>query len=648
MSFFKKFNNLDTKRNFVSLAVNRFLKLGADIDGEAVNDQSGTSVSMNAAGDRVAIGAYLNDGTSGTDRGHVRVYSWNGTAWTQLGADIDGEAATDQSGYSVSMNAAGDRVAIGAYNNSGNGSASGHVRVYRWDGTAWTQLGADIDGEAATDYSGTSVSMNAAGDRVAIGAPYNGTSGTSRGHVRVYSWNGTAWTRLGADIDGEAAGDTSGTSVSMNAVGDRVAIGAKSNDGNGSNSGHVRVYRWNGTAWTQLGADIDGEAATDQSGTSVSMNAVGDRVAIGASFNDGTSGTDRGHVRVYSWNGTAWTQLGADIDGEAVNDQSGYSVSMNAAGDRVAIGAYNNSGNGSASGHIRIYSWNGTVWTQLGVDINGEAANDYSGYSVSMNAAGDKVAIGALRNDGNGSDSGHVRVYYDYVIGNRISIYQLGSDIDGEAANDGSGHFVSMNAAGDRVAIGAYLNDVNGVRTDAGHVRVYELQSGSWTQLAADIDGETDFDMSGDSVSMNAAGDRVAIGAPGNDGDGSYLSMSGHVRVYSWNGTVWTQLGTDINGETTNDYSGTSVSMNAAGDRVVIGAYGNDGNGFSSGHFRIYSWNGAVWTQLGVDINGETANDASGGSVSMNAAGDRVAIGAWFNDGNGSNSGHVRIFQISL
>ena len=50
-------------------------------------------------------------------------------------------------------------------------------------------------------------------------------------------------------------------------------------------------------------------------------------------------------------------------------------------------------------------------WAQLGLDIDGEATGDQSGYSVSMNAAGDRVAIGAVLNDGNGSESGHVRVY---------------------------------------------------------------------------------------------------------------------------------------------------------------------------------------------------------------------------------------------
>ena len=50
--------------------------------------------------------------------------------------------------------------------------------------------------------------------------------------------------------------------------------------------------------------------------------------------------------------------------------------------------------------------------SQVGLDIDGEAISDYSGVSVSMNAAGDRVAIGAFGNDANGSNAGHVRVYH--------------------------------------------------------------------------------------------------------------------------------------------------------------------------------------------------------------------------------------------
>ena len=286
---------------------------------------------------------------------------------------------------------------------------------------AQTQLGSDIDGEAADDRSGWSVSMNSAGDRVAIGAPWNDGAGDGAGHVRVYEYSNSSWSQLGSDIDGEAADDLSGMSVSMNSVGDRVAIGAYGNDGTASEAGHVRVYEYSNSSWTQIGSDIDGEAADDLSGRSVSMNSAGDRIAIGAMYNDGTA-SDAGHVRVYEYSNSSWTQIGSDIDGEAASDGSGYSVSMNSAGDRVAIGAPWNDGTASDAGHVRVYEYSNSNWSQVGFDIDGEAAGDYSGTSVSMNSAGDRVAIGAMYNDGTASDAGHVRVYSltELFIDNRM------------------------------------------------------------------------------------------------------------------------------------------------------------------------------------------------------------------------------------
>ena len=37
---------------------------------------------------------------------------------------------------------------------------------------------------------------------------------------------------------------------------------------------------------------------------------------------------DKGHVRVYKWDGSEWIPRGGDIDGEAANDNSGRSVSL--------------------------------------------------------------------------------------------------------------------------------------------------------------------------------------------------------------------------------------------------------------------------------------------------------------------------------
>ena len=369
------------------------------ITGEYSSDRSGHSVSMPDA-NTVAIGGLDNDG-NGSNSGHVRVYSLSGSSWTQKGLDIDGEATEDYSGYSVSMPDA-NTVAIGAFYNDGNGSRSGHVRIYSWNGSNWTQKGLDIDGESSNDQSGYSVSMPDA-NTVAIGAPINDGNGSESGHVRIYIWNGSSWTQKGLDIDGEATEDYSGYSVSMPDA-NTVAIGAPYNDGNGISSGHVRIYSWNGSNWTQKGLDIDGEYFRDQSGSSVSMPDA-NTVAIGAPDNDG-NGSESGHVRIYSWNGNSWTQKGLDIDGEATEDYSGYSVSMPNA-NTVAIGAPYNDGNGISSGHVRIYSWNGDGWIKIIEDLDGQSYGNQSGISISMPNA-NTIANGAYGAD---SYKGKVSIY---------------------------------------------------------------------------------------------------------------------------------------------------------------------------------------------------------------------------------------------
>ena len=69
---------------------------------------------------------------------------------------------------------------------------------------------------------------------------------------------GQGFVMTGSDVNGEDSDDYFGWSVSLDADGDRMAIGAPNNDGNGSNSGHVRVYALSSGTWTQLGSDFYG------------------------------------------------------------------------------------------------------------------------------------------------------------------------------------------------------------------------------------------------------------------------------------------------------------------------------------------------------------------------------------------------------
>ena len=393
-------------------AVAAWTQLGSDIDGEAANDYSGISVDLSSDGSTVAIGAPSNDGY-GSNSGHVRVYDLTSGAPVQVGSDINGESPPDNSGYSVSLSSDGSRVAIGAIYNSGGESYAGHVRVYDLTtGGTWIQVGSDINGEAANDYSGDSVSLSSDGSRIAIGATGNDGGGSYAGHVRVYDLTtGGAWVQVGSDIDGEAAGDQLGKSVSLSSDGSTVAIGAPYNDVTGMDAGYVQVYNLTtGGAWVQVGSDINGEAVFDNSGSSVSLNSDGSRVAIGAPGNDGTADF-AGHVRVYDLIDSAWAEVGSDIDGEAALDQLGMSVSLSSDGSRVAIGAPSSSSSADNTGHVRVYDLTSGAWVKVVGDIDGEAAGDYSGGSVSLSSDGSRVAIGAPSNSGVGLDSGHARVY---------------------------------------------------------------------------------------------------------------------------------------------------------------------------------------------------------------------------------------------
>jgi hypothetical protein len=385
--------------------------------------------------------------------------------WNQLGADIDGLVANEQSGTSNDLNADGTVLIVGAPRALDNGIMKGKARVYEWNGTNWIQRGDDLIGTNQGDVFGEAVSISSDGNTIAIGAPgflnpsYLGPTGPT-GYTRIFEWNGTSWIQKGNDINGEAPNDVAGSSISLTANGNRIAIGASSNNGaNGSSSGHCRIYEWNGSTWNQLGSDIDGEAANDFSG-SVSINATGTIVAIGASGND-AGGTNTGQVRVYEWNGSSWIQKGTDIDSDNTNASFGYTISLDTSGNTFIAGGY--SFVNGALGFVKVFSWDGTDWIQKGETILGSTGSDFLGTAVDISQDGSIIAASSLT-----LVNGYVRVFK--FIGS--SWVQQGADILGEANGDQFGRSLSLSADGSILAAGTQFNDGNG--TSAGHIRVFE------------------------------------------------------------------------------------------------------------------------------------------------------------------------------
>ena len=191
----------------------------------------------------------------------------------------------------MSLSANGTIVVIGAPYACVNEICRGGAKVYRIDsaGSSWEQLGETIYGDTAYDQFGVSVDISSDGNTVAIGSDQSWNSGP--GYARVFSLEGSDnggdaghWTQIGQNITGEAIGDSFGSSVSLSDDGKTIAIGAYEANGNGDDSGHVRVYRMSDSEseWTPLGVDIDGEEYGEASGSSVSLSGDGNTVAIGS------------------------------------------------------------------------------------------------------------------------------------------------------------------------------------------------------------------------------------------------------------------------------------------------------------------------------------------------------------------------------
>ena len=744
-------------------------QLGGDISGENVGDLAGR-VTVSAEGSVIAVGAIGND-ENGAESGRVRVYAFDGQAWVQRGQSFYGQAEIQRLGFSLSLSSDGSVLAFGGACLDCEVPA-GVVRAFAWDGESWIQRGDDIAGETLGDGVGNGVKLSADGSTLAISAPFydtNGGTAVDAGQVRVYRWNGESWLQRGQYIEGEAAGDRIGRyDFDLAADGSFLAIGGQGNDASGPDAGHLRVYGWseNDQLWIQRGQDIDGEAAGDESGSSVSISDDGSIVAVGAFLNDG-NGLDAGHVRIYSYDTSAgWVQRGDDIDGAGAGDSFGWSTSLSADGSRISIGA-TQGGTELILGYVAIYSWDGAAqrWVQQGQSIFGSSEIDFNGWSQSLSDNGVIVATGAT---GGAELAGRVAVYAlgpadafpldatetldtdlngignnadpdndgDGVVdeldefpldvnetvdtdldgvGNNADLdddndgvpdisrwVQLGGDIGGENVEDLAGR-VTLSADGSIIAIGAMGNDENGIDTGrvrvyafdgqawvqrgqslfgqvelerigfspslssdgsvlafggacldcevpAGVIRVFAWDGESWIQRGDDIAGEALGDGTGNGTKLSADGSILAIAAPFYDGDEGNAEDAGQVRVYRWDGESWLQRGQFIDGEAAGDLIGRyDFDLTANGSFMAVGGQGNDASGLDAGHLRVYAWSeiNQLWIQRGEDINGEAAGDRSGSSVSISDDGSIVAVGAFLNNSyaTGFGAGHVRIYS---
>jgi len=474
-----------------------------------------------------------------------------------------------------------------------------------------------INGIATDDRSGYSVSsagdVNGDGiDDLIIGANYarpNGIREAGQSYVVFGSNSGfgasfnlsTLNGSNGFALNGIAAGDRSGYSVSsagdVNGDGfDDLIIGANRASPNG-----IRVA---GQSYVVFGSNS----------------------GFGASFNlsdlNGSNGFALNGITAYDSSGRSVSSAG-DVNGDGIDDliiggTGGYPNGIRFVGKSYVVFG-SNSGFGAG---LNLWDLNGSN----GFAINGIAAYDFSGYSVSsagdVNGDGiDDLIIGAALASRNGmSLAGQSYVVFgsNSGFGASFNLSTLngsnGFAINGIAADDRAGSSVSsagdVNGDGiDDLIIGAKYADPNGINLAGQSYVVFGSNSGFgaglnlWDLNGSNgfaINGIATFDRSGRSVSsagdVNGDGiDDLIIGAKYADPNGLLDAGQSYV-VFGSNSGFAADLdlsalngsnGFAINGIAAVDQSGSSVSsagdVNGDGiDDLIIGARGADPNGINA------------------------------------------------------------------
>ena len=336
----------------------------------------GTPISLNTAGTRVALGTLswewvAANGYSTSDarvNGQANVYEYNGSTWTIILLTRN-RVHSDEYGWSLALNSAGNTFVVGAPGNKNYSGVNPYVRVYSEQDGVWSRKGSDIT-SLFNDAFGYSVDINHTGDTIVIGAQLgiNPTNNLNTGYVCVYTYQGNEWTLKGPIVYPPASTGFSrfGSNVKINNAGTIIAIGDEYNSL--SEAGIARMYKWNSTSWVQMGQGIIGEAIGDYStgvlyatADALSINEVGNRVAIGSKSNHGIA-RHAGHVRIFEYNESIslWEKVSSDIDGIQIGGGAGV-VDLNDAGNIIAIGApeagsYYAHGSSLGEGKARVYS----------------------------------------------------------------------------------------------------------------------------------------------------------------------------------------------------------------------------------------------------------------------------------------------------
>lgn len=385
--------------------------------------------------------------------------------------------------------------------------------------------------------------------------------------------------------------------------------------------------------------------------------------------------------------GGAWSQQAyIKASNPGYNDLFGMGVDISDDGNTIVVGAPLEDSNATGingiqanesmgdSGAAYIFTRSGSTWTQQAyIKASNTGGSDWFGFAVAISGDGNTATIGAYREDG--SNSGINPVSNDaagdagaaYVFTRSGSTWTQQSYIKAGNAggSDWFGSALALSTDGNTLAVGAYREDSNSVGVnssyndaagDSGAVYIYSRSGSTWTQQAYIKAGNTGgSDVFGFSIDLSGDGNKLIVGAPLEDGDGTGVNPAennawgdaGAAYIFSRSGSAWSQSAYLKANSVGTDYFGWGVAISKDSNHVLVGAPLEDtsfscinptSNNLAGDNGAAYSYhnNAGTWG-FGYFIKAANSDNADyfGNCVTLNQNGTSMAITADAEDGSG-------------
>jgi len=383
----------------------------------ALNDYFGYSVSSSSDGNRIIVGAYLED-VGGGESGAAYIFTRSGTTWSEeQKIYATDRAGSDYFGWSVDISADGTYAIVGARLEDAGGTDAGAAYIFSRSGTTWTQEAKIIASNAgASDYFGYAVSIDSDGNTAIVGAPNEDTGGGDAGSAYIFTRSGTTWSQEAKIVaSDDQASDKFGEDVSISNDGNTAVVGAPNEDTTASNAGSVYVFTRSGSTWSQE-AKIQASDAqgSDFFGKYVRVSGDGDNIISGAYLED-EAADGAGAAYIFTRSGTTWSQEAKLTASDGASfDYFGVSVGISSDGDTAIVGAAYEDTVPNDSGAAYVFTRSGTTWTEQDQLLASNAgSNDKFGVAVSMSGDGSTAIVGANEEDTTASNAGSVYVFVE-------------------------------------------------------------------------------------------------------------------------------------------------------------------------------------------------------------------------------------------